>query len=243
MSRLTARVFVALLSMIIGGCSDSSDSSLPLVLSVKLPNNSSQSLRIAASDLEVAAREISGASQSQDATHRILISLEPDAQRLTNQGYGLKSANGGLVVRARDEIGAMYGLYDLAARLGARYIHPEQTIYPLNPKIQLPELSQERVESPHYRWRGFHEHTQHPTVMSDYLLRPDRDEFRTGVSNYLRWLVRPPECADLSFTQYGRSRDMGTLHDGYRCRSADLRNSCWVHYRICRPTTERLSDG
>src|SRR5690606_7265594 len=37
--------------------------------------------------------------------------------------------------------------------------------------------------------RGFHEHTQHPTVMSDYYLRPSA-EHRAYVSNYIRWFAR-----------------------------------------------------
>ena len=162
----------------------------PLKLIVELPARSSDALKTSAQDLERAAQSISGAPKTQETHQRVSIVVDEGATDLGEQDYGLKSLGDVLIVRARGEIGAMYGLYDIAARLGARYIHPEQTIFPSNPDARLPIFSDEKIESPHYRWRGFHEHTQHPTVMSDYLLRPDREDFRVGVSAYLRWLVQ-----------------------------------------------------
>ena len=83
----------------------------------------------------------------------------------------------------------MYGLYEIAADLGVRYHHPEETFIPSIPDVALPYHYDGSVEQPDFDLRGFHEHTQHPTVMSDFYLRPETS-FRPYVSRYLQWIAR-----------------------------------------------------
>ncbi len=96
----------------------------------------------------------------------------------------------GLLVEAATQTGAAYALYQIAADLGIRFIHPEETFVPVNPEARLPWNYVGKLDVPDFRLRGFHEHTQHPIVMSDFLLRPGDQSFRSYVSNYLRWLFR-----------------------------------------------------
>ena len=145
----------------------------PLVIDVVLPAQPSEALALAKVDLEEASRRISTAAASASATARIRIEIDADAIGIEPTGYSLASDGDGLRIRAQTQIGAAYGLYHVAADLGVRYYHPQETFWPENPQISLPRYAQEIRESPRFKWRGFHEHTQHPTVMSDYLLRPD----------------------------------------------------------------------
>ena len=155
--------------------------------------NTRTALAYAADDLVRASAQISGAHLDDTAHHerevRVVLSPDLTESQVGAQGYQLNSASYGVEVQARTMIGAAYGLYHLAQDLGARYIHPEESHFPLNPEVRLPTYESE-VHRPHFRRRGFHEHTQHPIVMSEYLLRPDVDGYREGVSRYLRWLLR-----------------------------------------------------
>lgn len=177
-------------------------SSAPLTLSVVIPEMTDvderssamyTALRYAADDLMSACAQISGATleraRSDEREVRVVISAAVDEARVGDQGYQLQSTPEGVVVRARTVIGAAYGLYHLAQDLGARYIHPEESHFPLNPEVRLPTYDAEDHQ-PHFRRRGFHEHTQHPIVMSEYLLRPEVEGYREGVSRYLRWMLR-----------------------------------------------------
>ncbi|MBV71045.1 MAG: hypothetical protein CMH52_06800 [Myxococcales bacterium] len=174
----------------LAGCSAEPESSTPLALDVVTPMESHPGLVRAAADLKLAARSISGAREDAPATHVVYVQITDVSTAFGDQGYTLESTSRGVEVTASTETGAMYGLYQIAGDLGARYIHPEQTIYPPNPSIEMPNYSGRDMTLPHFEMRGFHEHTQHPTVMSDYLLRPNIDEFRAGVSRYFRWLAR-----------------------------------------------------
>lgn len=96
-----------------------------------------------------------------------------------------------LEVRARTGIGAAYGLWSLAKDLGARWFHPEDAPFFLAaPGATLPWPESPVVDRPDFALRGFHEHTQHPTVASDIFLRPDFEGGREAVSRQLRWLAR-----------------------------------------------------
>ena len=103
----------------------------------------------------------------------------------------------GLEITARTELDAMYGVYDVLGRMGVRYHHPEQTFWPKSSAPDELVLPWEGIalkadataQTPRFGLRGFHEHTQHPTPMSDYYLRP-KDEFRPYVGRYLQWLAR-----------------------------------------------------
>ncbi|MEE2755451.1 MAG: hypothetical protein VYA30_02265 [Myxococcota bacterium] len=182
-------LYVCLL-VTIGACSTETEPKPPLVLDVVIPMNSEPGLEKAASDLKLAARSISGSGQNQLPTAVVYVTIINDSEAIAEQGYRLDTSSRGVELSASSHIGAMYGLYQIAGDLGARYIHPEQTIYPSNPLVEMPAYSSGEATHPHFEMRGFHEHTQHPTVMSDYLLRPNVDSFRSGVSRYFRWLAR-----------------------------------------------------
>ncbi|HRE92074.1 MAG TPA: hypothetical protein PK095_23360, partial [Myxococcota bacterium] len=95
-----------------------------------------------------------------------------------------------LEIRARTELGAAYGLWGLAKELGARWFHPEDEAFIAAPGSTLPWPEAPMTHTPDFALRGFHEHTQHPTVASDIFLRPDFEGGREAVSRQLRWLAR-----------------------------------------------------
>ncbi len=106
-----------------------------------------------------------------------------------DQGYRLTTRAGGLPgvdVVANTPVGAMNGLYQIAQDLGAFWIHPEEDHIVPQPMPTYPG----EWTTPRYDRRGFHEHTQHPIPMSDYLLRPTVGDHRERVSRYLRWMAR-----------------------------------------------------
>ncbi|MFU8803551.1 MAG: hypothetical protein ACNA8W_07070 [Bradymonadaceae bacterium] len=176
-----------------------------LQVEIIIPNNSGVGLKASAEDMAEAMKAITGARSAAavregdlavSQTRSVIlvqVSQGYDAE-LGDQGYALYSGKlsthrMGVRVRARTQIGAMYGLYHVIADLGVRYHHPEETFFPSRPAATLPWAYDETPNTPHYEIRGFHEHTQHPTVMSDYYLRPS-PEYRPYVSNYIRWFAR-----------------------------------------------------
>lgn len=106
-----------------------------------------------------------------------------------DQSYALTSDARGVTVKAKGPVAAMYGLYRIAADLGALWPHPEEDFVPLAPNLTLPTYSG-TWDTPRFALRGFHEHTQHPIPMSDYLLRPGNADFRARAGRYLRWMAR-----------------------------------------------------
>ncbi|MBA2664725.1 MAG: hypothetical protein H0U74_20730 [Bradymonadaceae bacterium] len=181
------------------------DSSGKLDIEIVIPIASEVGLSGAAVDLAEALQRISdGALPAaivkgglNDATRTNVVFVEVSenfASELGEQGFSIYSGvfnttRKGLRVRARTQIGAMYGLYRIAADLGVRYHHPEETFFPRLPQATLPWSYEDTIDTPRFLQRGFHEHTQHPTVMSDFLLRPSA-EFRPYVSRYIRWFAR-----------------------------------------------------
>lgn len=182
-------------------------------LELLLPDEQSPALKLAADDLAELYRNLLGspngeqalrvsaggvAESERDVLIWVDILAEDDAE-IPEQGYritpfGTQGGKQGLHIQAEDDIAAMYALYALADLHGARYHHPEETFLPgQNPGATLPWMSDfsGEVDSPRFPLRGFHEHTQHPTPMSDFYLRPDDgEEFRPFVSRYMKWLAR-----------------------------------------------------
>lgn len=197
-----------LLTIFIGGCDDTEPNrseSGRLVVQVSLPERDRSqvewtALTYAAEDLSAAVSAMSGAGTEQSeesgvttgrVTQRVIVTLSPErTEELGIEGYTLKSVSGDVEIDAVTALGAAYGLYHLAGDLGALYIHPEETHLPSNPDLRLPTTYDGSAHTPYFKRRGFHEHTQHPIVMSEYLLRPEVDGYRDGVSRYLRWLLR-----------------------------------------------------
>jgi hypothetical protein len=162
-------------------------------------------LQGAIDDLNAAFGAISGADLSRNAEDAVILVAVEEAVRadLGDEGFRLATSEltgvPTLTVLAGTQTGAMYGLYTIARDLGVTYHHPEETFYPSDPNATLPwDYGALTEEVPDFALRGFHEHTQHPIVMSDFLLRPDEsvseagggEAFREYVSRYLRWYAR-----------------------------------------------------
>jgi hypothetical protein len=205
--RLVTFALLALAAGCSAACGDSGASGTAtirsgdaLAVSVMLPQGAGPGLAQAGADLREAMLAITDASASATTPPRAAIvarRLTTDAG-LGEQGFRLTDTRDtpespgipAILVECQAEIGCMYGLYRIAADLGVRYLHPEETFYPAAPDAALPSGYDGSPDLPHFALRGFHEHTQHPLVMSDVLLRPGVDGFRTMASNYLRWLAR-----------------------------------------------------
>lgn len=169
-------------------------------LTISLPYDAAPTLVAAAGDVIDAVAAITGAAVEGE---RIVIAQEVAAPAIVvrelqseaspepygPEGYTLEFDAGVVTVTAAEAVGAMYGLYAIAGDLGARYHHPEETWFPSDPDLALPDGYDGSVSIPAFAWRGFHEHTQHPIEMSDFLLRPEA-EFRPYLSRYIRWLAR-----------------------------------------------------
>ena len=175
------------------------NSSHPLIIKVQLPSQISDdptwtALQYAADDVEYAAQAISGADQFVESPQKIVTNIQvlldsTLSQAVGIEGYILNHDDSKVTVKASTPIGAAYGLYHIAGDLGARYFHPEDQRFPLNRALTVPRY-QSLIVQPRFIRRGFHEHTQHPIVMSEYLLKSNVDGYRDKVSRYLRWLLR-----------------------------------------------------
>jgi len=124
----------------------------------------------------------------------IVLATDPSLEELMGtEGYRIRMSfderHPQWLIEAATDVGVLYGAHELIADIGVRYFHPEQTFYPGDPDLALRTDFDGAIRTPHFRWRGFHEHTQHPIEMSDYLLRPEA-EFRHYVTRYLRWYAR-----------------------------------------------------
>lgn len=163
-------------------------------------NGTGRALGLAASDLAdtLAARALATrrAPNQQGGRAAVVVVVDPDhpdARELGDEGYLLTArhrARPELEVLARTELGAAHGLWGLAWQLGARYIHPEDTAFIAMADDTLPWPDTPVTSLPDFARRGFHEHTQHPTVASDIFLRPDFPGGREAVSRQLQWLAR-----------------------------------------------------
>ncbi len=193
MSSLRFRALALLLSVFAFSCSDDAPTDGRLAgLSIVVPAGAGVGLMHAAEDLQLSIREITGierpiTTSESGAVVRVVIE---DDDALGAEGFRLLFENGSTTVTAATEAGAMYGLYRLMHDLGVRFIHPEETFFPSDAEATLPTIHVGAVDTPRFERRGFHEHTQHPIVASDILLRAGNDDWRALASNYVRWLAR-----------------------------------------------------
>lgn len=161
---------------------------------VGIPIGAGPGLRAAAEDFETASTIISGARPPAASRRTGVVNAVVDpahAAELGQQGFRIEvvPASGSLRVIGATEVGAMYGLYTVIADMGVRYHHPEETFYPRNVEARLPWDYDGTPQKPRFALRGFHEHTQHPIVMSDVYLRPEA-QLRPYLSHYIRWMAR-----------------------------------------------------
>jgi hypothetical protein len=99
---------------------------------------------------------------------------------------------GRLVLRLRSATpeGTAAGLYALLQeKLGYRFVHPRQTIYPAHRGWPL-AATLSFSGRPRFASRGFHLHTLHPTELTEQLHDPDRAGAFEDVAQYLDWLAR-----------------------------------------------------
>jgi len=86
--------------------------------------------------------------------------------------------------------GVAAGLYALLQeKLGFRFVHPRQTVYPAHSGWPLP-ASFSFSGQPRFASRGFHLHTLHPAELTEQLLDPDYPNAFKDVACYLDWLAR-----------------------------------------------------
>jgi hypothetical protein len=177
-----------------------------LLVTLVLPSNAGPGLAFAGEDLlqlmaqmtlvpEGDKPEYTDVLDIPDGSAIRVVLLPTETKLFGETGYRITSgrlsgSHIGLLVEAATQIGAAYGLYQIAGDLGLRFIHPEETFVPADPLARLPWSYTGKLDVPDFRLRGFHEHTQHPIPMSDFLLRPGNDSFREYVSNTLKWLFR-----------------------------------------------------
>lgn len=119
--------------------------------------------------------------------------LEP-ADRQTSQRFVIAEEVHGsrrvIRVESATTQGVAFGLYEIAERLGARWFHPEDAFVPVDPAAQLPDAFDPPLRSgPAVALRAYHQHTQHPIPMSDWLMAPPEDA-KTHLTAYFRWLLR-----------------------------------------------------
>lgn len=113
--------------------------------------------------------------------------LNADSYRISSY---FKGKTWYLELRAGGPAALQYAIYDLCGRLGARYIHPEQTYYPAaneDFEVPLPIDAFERADLP---LRGFAQDTRLPVPFADLLTTPNEELNRPYLENWLQWLVR-----------------------------------------------------
>lgn len=207
-------VFWLALTVLATGCPGKKTAQGPLIrdgdrvrVTVVIPDGAAEGLQAAAADTAEALTAVTGAAQpaqvvqgdpaAVDSEVVVAVTVDP-AMQAGFQCYRISSGSipgpsgdrDGLSVRAASEQGAAYGLYGVLSDLGVLYFHPEESFFPFDPNARLPWNYDDTLDCPHFEFRGFHEHTQHPIVMSDFLLRTDDPAFRDYLSRYVRWLFR-----------------------------------------------------
>lgn len=86
--------------------------------------------------------------------------------------------------------GVASGLYGLLQeRIGIRFIHPRQTVFPSHRRWPLPS-SFTFSGTPRFDSRGFHLHTLHPAELTEQLHDPIRPGAFREVAEYIDWLAR-----------------------------------------------------
>ena len=101
-------------------------------------------------------------------------------------------AGGKRVLRltAATPAGVAAGLYALLQeKLGFRFVHPRQTVYPAHDRWPLPARFSFSGR-PRFASRGFHLHTLHPAELTEQLHNPGYPNALADVTCYLDWLAR-----------------------------------------------------
>ena len=215
--RRTVNLLLLGAALLVTGCPSKAPSGPRLAengtvqVAIVIPTQSATGLQAAAQDLADAMGTITGATapaqvvlgDPSETTAPVVVWVRIDANAVGggpggNQCFAVRQGaldatddpREGLVIRAPSEAGAAYGLYRVAMDLGVLWLHPEESFYPDAPGARLPWRYDDSLDCPRFARRGFHEHTQHPIVSSDFLLRPGDPTLRDQRSRYIRWLAR-----------------------------------------------------
>ncbi len=205
----TGATLVAGLWVLVTACSEpaprvpAAAPTLSAGVDVVIADDASAGVVLAANDVAAAIGSLTGAprpvvvgGRSSASAKTVVWVRTSSAAETAEQGFTVHKrawpdGQVGLEVLARTQVGAQNGLYTLAHDLGARYLHPEETFLPpVDAAATLPWSYDGAAQGPHFSFRGLHEHTQHPTPASDFLMRLDDPAFRTQASNWLKWLAR-----------------------------------------------------
>ncbi len=202
---LATRHFIYACALMLAACGDDPVSPAlrqgdALAVHIEIPSDAGEGLAFAAEDLAIAFGRVAGLETSADVIRQsrrgLAVRVFTDADDLETQAYRIHQEGASLRVEAASDQGAAYGLYALCEQLGVEYFHPEETFFPAgDAAAEMPRGPNDAgfdgtVQSPRFARRGFHEHTQHPIVASDFFLRPGDADRRAMASNYLRWLFR-----------------------------------------------------
>jgi hypothetical protein len=146
------------------------------------------------------------------------------------------SAAGGAVVlrlRAATPEGIAAGLYALLQeKLGFRFLHPRQSVYPSHRVWPLPAAFT-FSGTPRFASRGFHLHTLHPTELTEQLHDPGYPNALADVKDYLDWLARNGQNSFQFFLLRGVDRKLWIPHARTIVRYAQSRGiKCGVELSL-----------
>lgn len=117
-----------------------------------------------------------------------------------------------LRLEASSPDGVASGLYGLLQeKLGIRFIHPRQTIFPNHRNWPLPPTFT-FSGTPRFDKRGFHIHTLHPVELTEQLHDPTRPRAFEEVAEYLDWLARNGQNTFQFFLLRGVDRNAWPAH-------------------------------
>ena len=130
--------------------------------------------------------------------------------------------------------GLATGLYALLQeKLGFRFVHPRQTLFPTHRRWPLP-ASFRFSGRPRFASRGFHLHTLHPIELTEQLLNPEYPNAFGDVKEYLDWLARNGQNTFQFFLLRGIDRTSWIAHAGRIVRYAQSRGiKCGVEVSLC----------
>lgn len=124
------------------------------------------------------------------------------------------ASTGGTTLRlaASSPEGVSNGLYGLLQeKLGIRFIHPRQTIFPNHRSWPLPRTFT-FSGTPRFDKRGFHIHTLHPVELTEQLHDPTRPLAFEEITEYLDWLARNGQNTFQFFLLRGVDRSTWPAH-------------------------------
>ena len=152
-----------------------SSSSTPGTIAIHTPSGLPVGIQLAVTDLALDRDAITGADidgrgpGSSCESGELHVEIDPTPTGTDPQHYTIDEQRCGtdghrVVVRGGSQLATQWAIYDLLERLGVRYFHPEQTIYPA--ALAWPAEPIRGAETPAFRRRSFGAHRTHPIELS-----------------------------------------------------------------------------